>query len=439
MPSMRTLVVTSVNPFAKVAYQRECFNRWHSCGMRVVTCNTQLESQRLVEQGFSEQDILAVPDAESGQALFGKPVPLIMPLLSALARNEDTEYVILTNSDIYPAIRSGSIVDFWASHAQSLALSREDVYDLCAATFDASTPYRGGLDVFFFSLSALKKIELMLADNGSSERMAFGMPGWDYLLAALIISPEMGGKILDSGVLLHRLHTPTYGNMNEFSHYVPDLQRMGALKSTEPAVAAAEFAAAIEEQCRSNSGVSRFAKLIYFRRPESSRGGEEHDASFEELWTYLASVAPFFEELYRKQSVSSLYKRLVEDKDLGLDAALSLFCTSQSALFQFSQVLYSILFTLHARHSVGASTFNSSYPSGNQHGAALRNILANHDENDPLRRVWLARLFGAELTGHGIFNPRIFQWLILSSESDLELNLVRAIEKFIRSKQKHVA
>lgn len=428
MKRSETLVVTSINPFSRLGHQRRCVEGWQSIGMDVVSCNTHGEAELLKKKGFPASFIRPVADEHSGQALFGKPVPLIRPLLDALEKDQLYEGVVLANSDIFPAIRSSSITNYWAAHAPALALTREETHDLFSHDFDSESAYRGGLDIFFFQRDALAKINALLRKSPSSMRMAFGVPGWDFLLSACLLAPEVGGRIFDSHVMLHRTHKPTYGDMSEFAHYVPDLQRLGAVSNSAPSVAADEFAAVIERECRNQRKSSRAARLLYYHRPHREPGSTNESEEFDRCWADMMRLAERLCDSYRKRAAASLYQRMAHDRTVSLDTALSLFCNSKSALFQFNQALFAIVFSLKAGRSERVQSFKQTYPEGNQHAAALRNIMKRHDENDPLRRYWIARLFGSELVDHGIFNPRLYNYLVLASENDCELELTREIK-----------
>jgi hypothetical protein len=435
----KTLVVTSINPAGKLDHQRLCFDRWQSLGMDVITCNTRLESDMLVRNGFPENRIRPINMEHSGKIIFGKPVPLIKPLLEALYHEQKYDCIVLTNSDIYPSIRTGSIVSYWAMHSPALAMTREEIHDLFAHDYDSSSPYRGGLDVFFLQREALARVNEMLNAFASSSRMAFGMPGWDYLMAAVILSPAVGGRIFDSHLLLHQSHRPTYGNMDEFSHYVQDLRQLGAVTDITPSGAAAEFASVIERECRNQHKDSRMAKLLYYQKPVRRSVSRQRTMEFERCWQQMLLLAPGMANCYRKWTICSLYERLANDPDASLETALPLVCNSKSAWFQFNQALFAIVLSLKARSVTKSRTFTDNYPKGNQHGAALRNILNRHDENDPLRRFWIARLFGSELVNHGIFNRRLFNYLVLATENDSELQLTQEILSMIRRKQPNAA
>ena len=434
-----TLVVTSVNPFSKLDYQRLCFQRWRSLGMDVVTCNTRAEAEILRKNGFQENEIRYVADHDSGQNLFGKAVPLIRPLLASLEHETRFESFLITNSDIYPAVRSGTVAHFWAAQAPALALTREETPELSAHDYDSESPYRGGLDAFFLRHAALRNLNRLLANSQASPRMAFGAPGWDYLLGACILSPEIGGRLLDSHVLLHQSHQATYGNMSEFGHYVPDLQRLGAVSAGDPSAAAAEFSAMIDQQCRHEMQRSRLARLLYYKRPERMALDHTLAGQFENCWDHLVQIAPAMGHYYRKRTMASLYQRITTDSSASLDTAASLLCNSKSTLFAFNQSLFSIVFVLLARAAQSPRSFVRVYPKGNQHGPALRNILTRHDENDPRRRFWIARLFGSELVDHSIFNPRLYKYVVLASDNDCELDLVLQIKALIQGKLRNAA
>ena len=370
------LVVTSLNPFSSLDYQLECFESWKRAGFDAKTCNTQSEAESLISSGLKKSDICDLEVADSGAALFGKPLPRIQPLLQNLESERENDFFLLTNADIYPATRSSTIVKFWSEHAPALALTREETHDLSAHAFDSASPYRGGLDTFFFNRSSLRKVNELLSKTIAAPRMSFGIPGWDYLLGACLLVPEVRGKIVDSQVLLHQSHRPTYGSMEEFAHYVQDLRRFGLVKAKDPAQAAEEFACVIESSCRKYQKCMRAAKLIYYKPAKRSGLASDIAVEFERSWQSLLEHAPFFEDCYRKQSLVSLFQRLKSDSSATLDTALSLLLNSESTHFQFSQVLFALVFVSYAKFDQKKIKACGTYPNGNQHAAALKNILA---------------------------------------------------------------
>ena len=405
----------------------------------VLSCNTKEEAEILAQRGFSKASIRQVPEEHSGKALFGKSVPLIRPLLAEIEEQHSFDYLLLTNSDIYPAIRSGTIPRYWATTAPALALTREETHELASHSFDTEAPYRGGLDTFFFTRPALAKLNRALKQIPAAAQMAFGIPGWDYLMCALVLSPSIAGAVLDSRVLLHRSHQTSYGNMNQFECYVPDLRRLETVTAADTSAAAAEFAELIANNCRKNSKRSRLAKLLFYdpRRRSSEPGNP--GSEFEQCWKRLMGLAPGFGYCYRKTAIVSLFSRLRSDQTASLESGLSLLVNSNSVHFKFDQMLFAILFALVARNEPPHGGYASIYPEGNQHAAALRNILDRHDESDPFRRVWIARLFGSELVDHGIFNPRLYEFLVLACENDCEMRLIQEILAITRGTKRHAA
>ena len=363
----KELVVTSINPFSNLDYQVKCFETWKRVGFQALTCNTEDEAKLLTGSGFEKGDILPVRSEDSGQELFGKHVPRIQPLLQDLEREQGYDFFLLTNSDIYPATRSSSIVRYWSEVAPALALTRDETHDLSAHAFDSTAPYRGGLDTFFFTRSSLHKVNDLLTSTTAAPRMSFGIPGWDYLLGACLLMPNVGGKIVDSQVLLHQSHRPTYGNMEEFAHYVQDLQRIGLVKAEVPAQAAEEFAYVIESSCKKYQKTMRTAKSIYYQPPARSGLPLEISLEFDQTWQTLIAHAPFLDDCYRKRSLVSLFQRLKNDSSASLDTVLSLILNSSSTHFQFSQVLFGILFSMYAKYDQRQPNVQREYPKGNQH------------------------------------------------------------------------
>lgn len=408
----------------------------------MVTLNTKAEADVLKKNGFEENEIRHISFDESGQALFGKPFPLILPILSQIESEKQFTSFLITNSDIYAAVRFCSISRFWSLQAPALGLTREETPELALHDFNVESPYRGGLDAFFLTRKVLPKINSLLGTSQAARRMAFGVPGWDYLLSAYIVSPQIGGSILDSQVLLHKSHKKNYDNIDEFEHYIPDLQRLGYVTTKDAVSAAAEFTAFIEKQCSIHKNSARATRILYYKRAkaESAEYANSYFMQFEECWENLNSIAPTLCSSYRKKTMYLLYQRLANDSSAAFDVALSLFCNSPSASFRFDQVLMATVFSLSARQAITTCRiFTKKYPSTNKHAPALLNILKHHDETDPLRRYWIACLFSSELVDHLIFNPRLFQYLVLSSDNDWHYSLLNTIVQSIKVEVKNVA
>lgn len=432
---MKNLLVTSINPLSNLPFQIECFNRWKAIGFEVRTINVREEAERLRAAGIESEDIKVIEAQDSGIELFGKPVPRIKPLLKSLLNETAYDSYIISNSDIFPAIRSSSIARFWGRCNIALALTREECHALEAHAFSDESPYRGGLDAFFITKSGLPRVTQHLSKLEAADRMAFGIPGWDYLMGACMLSPAIGGTILDSRTLLHVSHRPSYGNMEEFTNYVSDMSRLGVISRQGASEAVDEFATRIEAECERSRRLSRMAKLIYYSPSLCDNTANSDNNEWRRILLHLVQQAPQFECQYRTVALRSLVSRFSSDSDGHLAMALSFMLNSQSVLFRFTQALFAIAFSLHCKTSSSYLDVTESYPKGNQHAAALSDILNRYSEADPHRRLEIAKLFGTELVDYGLFNRRLYNYLALCCENDTERALLAEIYALTRREQ----
>lgn len=422
----QTLVVTSVNPFSNVPHQRKCFLQWQALGYDVVTANVKVEADKLLELGFKQADILVTPEAETGLALFQKPVPLVVPLLQRMENDFGHEYCILVNADIYAAVRSSTLSSFWDSCNSVLALTRDETHALAAHDYFQNTPYRGGLDAFFMTQGALKRVNRQLQGLSCSDRMAFGIPGWDYLLGAVVLSPNVGGTIVDSGLLLHRSHKATYGNISEFNHYVPDMVSLGAVNAHEASQAAHEFSQCIKSHCDINSVLTRRAKALFYTPVQKNYAELASDGAISSIFEQISNQFPDMANSYRHYTLLSLLQRGLEDNNLSFSMFVNTLATSPSKLYQFSQVLFAAcVFQTVQRQTMRLAQISSRYPEGSQHAPALRNVLSSYEDGTPERRLHIATLFFSELLEFSIFNPRLYKYLALSCCNESERDLLK--------------
>lgn len=434
----KPLLVTTINPFANVPHQLKCFNQWKALGFDVLSVNVEQEARLLRSEGIPDANIRLIDDSETGAELFGKTVPLIKPIIDFLRNDKQHTHFIISNSDIYPAVRSTSIVRFWECAAnQCLALTREECHALDDYSFIDQAPYRGGLDTFFMSQDALNLVGQELDTLTASKRMAFGIPGWDYLLGATILSSRVGGTIADSGTLLHVSHKPSYGAIDEFGHYLPDMVSLGMTEANNASAAAADFAERINAECFANKDIAEKARLIYFNPIQASTEESSGENSLEK-YQNLLSVVPQFEGQYRKKALRSLLNRLCTDPQANFAMALNFLVRSPSKLYSFAQVLFAIALALRCKPGAFPTELVEHYPEGNQHAAALNNIVDRIPESDPSRRLEVAKLFGSELIDHRIFNPRLYNYLVLCSANRMERALLSDIGEMTRRK-KHAA
>jgi hypothetical protein len=263
----RPVLATSLNPFGRLAHERRAFAAWAALGFETLTFNEAGESARLAAAGVPEEARVVLAPQETAASLFGKPLPRVAPVLARLAATRPGRTVLLVNADIVPAMGSLAPIDLWLANAPAVALTREDC-DL-AETHDPAVPapYRNGLDAFLFSPAALGAANRALFGLPVAARMTFGVPGWDFLLGALVRSPAIGGRILDGAVILHERHAQTYSNVDEFAHYVPAMRALGETRAATAEGAAADFFGAIVASASAGAALSTLARRVAFRRP----------------------------------------------------------------------------------------------------------------------------------------------------------------------------
>lgn len=423
--STNPIVMTSINPFSRLHLQVRCFKAWKAAGFNIQTANTGAEADLLEKSGLSKTDIIILAPEETGQALFGRPVPKVMALLGHLsALCGDTRYGILTNSDIYPALRNTKITDYWAMIAPVVALTREETPLLETIDYESKSPYRQGLDIFGFQAGSLGNLIACLREYSQTERMCFGIPGWDYLMGAITTSDRIRGRILDSGVLFHESHPTTYGSIEEFGHFLPVIRSLTGVKSTDIDHGAREYAAYIDAACRQAREIALRGKIMFFRPPESDTTIDPESFS---IAMHLHSCCTMLFTTQRQMSVARVVQDALQSKSINLTRAQALFLKNPDPQFQFTQMLASILLVLLCRQAIGSRKPTSDYPAGNLHKKALQGIIAHYANAPAERNIAISQLFGAELIDHNIFNPRLYNYLVLCCKTDADRRLLRDI------------
>ncbi|MBO6728437.1 MAG: hypothetical protein JJ873_12395 [Maricaulis sp.] len=431
---LSTIVFTSLNPFGRTELQLECFKGWKQLDVDIRTLNNAHEKALLLDLGLEDHDILELDESETGDMFFNKPVPRITALFERAANGFEGRKLVIVNSDIYPAARSAGFIDAYLELGPALALTREEVGSLNRPPARSNHPYRGGLDTFMFKPWAVKQMAERLAVWGSSERMAFGVPGWDFLVGSQIVSSQIGGRILDGSLLLHVSHPQTYSNIDEFGHFIEPMQSLDAVNADTIADAAEEFAQKINAMCIEHVAESRRVWACYYKPPAtqelpSARAMEvARDTAETVVW---ASWNYSFSELARFAD-----ERLQADKP-SLEAASAFFCRHPEYDHQFGEVLLALMFEYACAHP-SPRPVKSEYPKFNMHAAAVERILKNTAHSEPHRRVEIARLFCRELLEYDIFNVRLYDWMGLSCKNEDERTLVAKVRK-IWEEAKHEA
>ena len=423
----KPLIVTSLNPKGRFEHQQRCFDRWRALGYTVRSYNSEAEKNDLVARGVPAACIVVLTSDDTAVRAHGFPAPRLMPVLrDVLARGVPS--VLVVNSDIYPALRRGSMV--FDPLGPCSALTRNEVPALALGTAGASGPYRGGLDNFYFTHDALKRVLARLEREPVAELMAFGVPGWDFYLGAHVISPAVGGRICDADFLLHVTHPTTYSGVGKFAAYIPAIRDMGFVTSDDAAVAANEFAHEISTRCHANRRFSRELALAGADYAQEVTRATRRPASFS------ASVA----------LIESMNRRLLPSRRVDPAAVVAGAADSANPMATLRGLLNRAA-PPHDRFGAGLRALKVAllvlpvlgrfrkrltvtYPKGNLHGKVIELILGTKDRDE--FRIALLDVFSDELVTYGIFNRRVLECLCLCCENEEERRLVSSICHLIR-------
>lgn len=419
MDNMHTLVMTSVNPFNKLDYQKLCFNSWKELGYNIKTFNSSTEKAMLLNAGFEENDIVQIEVNETAKGLFNKEIPRLLPVLNR-AVNLHYDAYLLTNADIFPAHRK-IISPLLATLSDCIALTRNECVYLGNNKYTDNAPYRGGLDTFFFTYSGLHKIFNTLIKEEVSERMTFGIPGWDYYLGHVILQND--GLIMDGEVLLHQSHQTTYGKIDEFQFYADIMLKSGEYLQNEVNAIASEFAQKIDSECEVNQKKSTLLKRMYYASPSMKT---------DELYTNeISGVCLELDKTLNsnqlKYKVTKELRGFIKSQLEGVSwVAAEAFRKNEMRgmpIIESSFILLSI--QLIIKKITNQFNVTSIYPEGNMHSVALKQIIQNTQGMERLH--YLIGLFSSELAEHNIFNKQIFKYFILASDSNRKLASCKTI------------
>jgi hypothetical protein len=416
---MKCLVITSVNPYAKIESQRVCFNAWKALGYDIVSFNSESERNILLDHGFEAENLCLIELSETAAGFLGKQIPRILPLLNRACGLSYDSY-ILTNSDIFPAHRK-PISSFLVSLNNCIALTRNECVYLPNNKYTDKSPYRGGLDTFCFSRQGLTNIFNKLKSESVSERMTFGIPGWDYFLGHMII--QSGGLIMDGEVLLHESHQTSYGKIDEFQFYADVMVKSGKYKAEGVNEIAAEFAGNILFHCEVNERYSTLLKRLNYRAPVFNKCKKYDD----DLAAVLKEVVNVALNLNIDIKITASLKGFVKSQSKAISwAAAEAYRKNEMQGVPIIQASF-ILLLIQLIIKKLSNKFHVSYvyQSGNMHGVALRQIIQNTHGME--RMHYLLGLFCSELAEHNIFNKELYKYFVLSADSQRKLSSCASI------------
>lgn len=423
------IVVTSVNPFKRTEMQKLCFDKWSALGFEIYTVNHHSEVGALKALGILDHQIIEIDDEQTGLALHGKPMPRILSVIELCAVRFDRG-LLLVNSDLYPAVNDTVFLETWQNVAPAVGLTRQDVQKLDYFVPASSAPYRQGLDAFYLGYDALHDVLAAARLYKASERMCFGIVGWDFFMGALL-KTSFKGTFLDSGFLLHEKHQQTYSDVEEFAHYLTAMQAMGFGIGKDHILAASEMHSNIVATCSENMAHCLPADLA--ARPHDRPLPEICEAVFRQLETR----APTIIHVLGRDKVLGLLSFVHERPDLDISNVLEELPPSEM-LRAFGHVLLILVMFIQLR-SEGSSNLTSTYPAGNMHAEAVRIIRKNTTEDWPMRRFEIAKLFAIELSTYGVFSHKLMDFLALSCENESERALVTLVKEFVTGELKNAA
>lgn len=422
-------VFTTINPFSRIELQVKCFLQWLDLGFEAFTFNYGTEVPALLEAGIPLANIVELGEAETGKRLHGKPVPRVLPVLKRALLEFDQD-ILLVNSDLYAASIDVQFVDAWRGCNPLLALTRQDVLSVECQFMDYSEPYFGGLDAFLLPRDRLVQLIGELEKFTVSERMAFGVVGWDYMVGAVI--KNLGGSIANSVVLQHELHQATYNEISEFDHYTEVMHGFGVGTKPERGSVAFGFHQIILEDCKANQlKVNGATSSLPIAHPVSlTVENAKIRAWFEHTVPQLTGS---LSENFIEKLIFSLSKR----PDVKFSALLGR-SLDQEPLRAFTLTLTLAVTVLLLRKDLRRQ-IGDSYPEGNKHAIVVEMIRDNAKNEPERQRLEVAKLFFTELIDYKIFNPRLFNVLVLSCANDAERSLMVKIKTLVIEEIKNAA
>jgi hypothetical protein len=425
-----TLVATTINPYKSLGWQLKCYDSFKSSGHEIASFNYISEIKDL--QGAREDiNVIELKQNEVGLREYGKPLAKILSVLRRMRDVENKNYYILINSDIYYTGRK-ACTSAILNDCDAAALTRSDFY--LYPNINSLNPYRGGLDIFLFSRSGLlSTIDHLrrLVDNKCLDQLAFGIPGWDYLIGS-IIRHNLGGKILDAdNLFLHFIHPKTYNDdLEEFRDVASYLAAQSIVSTAEPQKAASEFVEIINGECELNSHLSTMLSHIFFN-PKSNIFSVKNSNQL-----HLGiDIMEMLVELYSKSdSVATLklFKALSSSSSINFRELFANIASSPSFHLKISQLI--LMASVLLQCGISKNSFTTEYPLGNSHRACLDNIqkLDNREE----KNYYLTELFYAELLQDSIFNRNLFEYIVCIQTDKRLVRLLSSQLKIITSRLK---
>ncbi len=404
---MNTAIITTINPHSKIELQKNCFEKWKEIGYIPYSYNVDAEKEMLLSAGLDHSDIINVKDEDTSIELNGKKIPRILPLLKD-ALNRGHSYYLLTNSDIYPA-HNNVASNAFSSIAASFIFTRKECFNIYSDKFHHDNYYRGGLDVFWFSREELLSVVNKLSCYEASERMTFGVPGWDFFLAHILCT-YFNTPILDGGIFLHPTHETTYSSISEFECFAQEMQKSKKYENRDHISLAAEFANLIEDKCENSKEYSNLIKVMLYKNDHS----ECVNSVFENCrvkdvagkYSYHLDSLQIKSMLCLDTIVSIIDADFNSNKWHSLNFLIDKYNTNNCYKIKYLQIM---LLELLRKVRDDNNKLTTIYPKGNKHNLSMRNISAIKSADEKERNVF--NLVASELLDYGIINKNLLKYL----------------------------
>jgi hypothetical protein len=168
---------TTVAPLRRTGLQAACLTRWKVTGCDVTVLNGAAEAAewRQIAPDTACIDILPAECLAPPSA--GRPLPRLVAVLDHLASLPDRSPVVLGPADLWPATQTAGWVEQWLRTAPALALTRERVSILEAATLSDPSPDRSRFDAFVLSAAVLPRLAALLRARPGGDALCLGDPG----------------------------------------------------------------------------------------------------------------------------------------------------------------------------------------------------------------------------------------------------------------------
>jgi hypothetical protein len=419
---LRPLVITSVNPFGDSEWQLECANSFIHSGHDVISINTAEEVSKLKSLNYPGR-LECITDLEAGKLLYGKPVPLILPALKRTIAKNTKQHYILTNSDIYYDGRK-PCVHAALGGKDAIALTRVEVEIIPGAKplRNKKGHYRGGLDIFIFSNKGLQKaIKFIECHDRAIRNMAFGIPGWDYMLGGIMLK-QLSASIADGNLFQHKQHKQAYANLDDFIPYIKPLHSLECIKESQnPIVAAEQFADLIKSECTRHEAWSKLIELCFTRHSHKENIQSRQSSP---LLSHLPPTVRITCEQLIEETKTHTISKLIEAQSIILDhediALAFINCRdfvadSPSLSIKTRQLLILTTVLISIGSARQTLRFSRYYPSINSHKQAIESTSTYSRES---RLFNIVHIFYSDLFIHNIYSSSVAKF-IASELSDV--------------------